>query len=116
MPPDAASHASALAGVTVLEAGSLIAGPFAGRLLAEFGAEVIELEAPDRPDLLREWGLERYEGHTLWWAVHSSNKKCVTLDLRRRGRGSNCSVVSGPRATRTTAPRSCAPSCASAGR
>ena len=56
MPPDAASHASALAGVTVLEAGSLIAGPFAGRLLAEFGAEVIKLEAPDRPDPLREWG------------------------------------------------------------
>jgi|KBSSwiStaDraftv2_1062776.scaffolds.fasta_scaffold618220_2 crotonobetainyl-CoA:carnitine CoA-transferase CaiB-like acyl-CoA transferase len=114
MPPDAASHASALAGVMVLEAGSLIAGPFAGRLLAEFGAEVIKLEAPDRPDPLREWGLERYEGHTLWWAVHSRNKKCVTLDLRRPG--SECSAASGPTATRTTAPRSCAPSCASAAR
>jgi formyl-CoA transferase len=83
MPPAAASDASALAGVTVLEAGSLIAGPFAGRLLAEFGAEVIKLEAPDHPDPLREWGLERYEGHTLWWPVQSRNKKCVTLDLRR---------------------------------
>lgn len=73
----------ALSGVRVLEVGSLIAGPFAGRLLAEFGAEVIKVEAPDRPDPLREWGLERYEGHTLWWTVQSRNKKCVTLDLRR---------------------------------
>lgn len=72
----------ALSGVRVLEAGSLIAGPFAGRLLAEFGAEVIKIEAPGRPDPLREWGLRRHEGHMLWWTVQSRNKKCVTLDLR----------------------------------
>jgi formyl-CoA transferase len=73
----------ALAGVRVLEAGTLIAGPFAGRLLAEFGAEVIKVEAPGHPDPLREWGLQRHNGHTLWWAVQSRNKKCITLDLRR---------------------------------
>ena len=73
----------ALSGVRVLEVGSLIAGPFAGRLLAEFGAEVIKIEAPDRPDPLREWGLHAYHGHMLWWTVQSRNKKCVTLDLRR---------------------------------
>jgi formyl-CoA transferase len=86
IPPPAPSRRAAeraLAGVRVLEVGSLIAGPFAGRLLAEFGAEVIKIEAPDRPDPLREWGLERYRGHMLWWTVQSRNKKCVTLDLRR---------------------------------
>jgi len=79
MPPTS----TALDGVRVLEVGSLIAGPFAGRLLAEFGAEVIKVEAPDRPDPLREWGLHRHDGHMLWWTVQSRNKKCITLDLRR---------------------------------
>jgi crotonobetainyl-CoA:carnitine CoA-transferase CaiB-like acyl-CoA transferase len=74
---------TALDGLRVLEVGSLIAGPFAGRMLAEFGAEVIKIEAPDRPDPLREWGLQRHNGHMLWWTVQSRNKKCVTLDLRR---------------------------------
>jgi succinyl-CoA---D-citramalate CoA-transferase len=73
----------ALEGVRVLEVGSLIAGPFAGRMMAEFGAEVIKIEAPNRPDPLREWGLHAHEGHMLWWAVQSRNKKLVTLDLRR---------------------------------
>jgi crotonobetainyl-CoA:carnitine CoA-transferase CaiB-like acyl-CoA transferase len=72
-----------LDGIRVLEVGSLIAGPFAGRLLAEFGAEVIKIEAPHKPDPLREWGLHPYHGHMLWWAVQSRNKKCVTLDLRQ---------------------------------
>ena len=81
--PSRPAGAHALSGVRVLEVGSLIAGPFAGRLLAEFGAEVIKVEAPDRPDPLREWGLHAYEGHMLWWTVQSRNKKCITLDLRR---------------------------------
>lgn len=76
-----------LAGVRVLELGSLIAGPFAGRQLADFGAEVIKIESPDRPDPMREWGRAQVHGHTLWWSVQSRGKKCVTLDLKTaRGR------------------------------
>lgn len=70
-----------LAGVRVLELGSLIAGPFAGRMLADFGAEVIKIEDPRRPDPMREWGQARREGRTLWWPVQSRNKKLITLDL-----------------------------------
>jgi formyl-CoA transferase len=72
-----------LEGIRVLEAGMLLAGPFAGRLLADMGAEVIKVEAPDRLDPLREWGRGEYRGRRLWWPVQSRNKKCVTLDLRR---------------------------------
>jgi formyl-CoA transferase len=77
----AASRPGALEGVRVLEVGSLIAGPFAGRLLAELGADIIKIEPPHRPDPLREWGLARHRGRTLWWAVQSRNKRCITLDL-----------------------------------
>ena len=77
-----------LAGVRVLELGSLIAGPFAGRQLADFGAEVIKIESPNRPDPMREWGRAHVNGHPLWWSVQSRGKKCVTLDLKSpRGRG-----------------------------
>ena len=76
-----------LAGVRVLELGAMIAGPFAGRLLADSGAEVIKVEEPGSGDPLREWGQLRHEGRPLWWPVQSRNKKLVTLDLRReRGR------------------------------
>jgi formyl-CoA transferase len=86
--PDRPDAAGPLAGVRVLELGSLIAGPFAGRQLADFGAEVIKIESPDRPDPMREWGRARVQGHTLWWSVQSRGKKCVTLDLKSpRGRG-----------------------------
>ncbi|QKW33190.1 CoA transferase [Actinomadura sp. NAK00032] len=71
-----------LAGVRVIELGSVVAGPFAGRLLADLGADVIKVEAPGRPDPLRHWGQESYRGHKLWWTVHARNKRCVTLDLR----------------------------------
>ena len=71
-----------LAGVRVIELGMLLAGPFAGRLLGDMGAEVIKLEPPGQPDPLREWGKARYEGRSLWWPVQSRNKKCVTLNLR----------------------------------
>jgi len=71
-----------LAGVRVLELGMLLAGPFAGRLLGDMGAEIIKLEPPGQPDPLREWGKARYEGRSLWWPVQSRNKKCCTLDLR----------------------------------
>jgi formyl-CoA transferase len=76
-----------LEGVRVLELGVLIAGPFAGRMLADFGAEVIKVEEPRRGDPMREWGQLRHEGRPLWWPVQSRNKKLVTLDLRQeRGR------------------------------
>ncbi|MGX5714660.1 CaiB/BaiF CoA transferase family protein [Arthrobacter sp. MAHUQ-56] len=79
--------AGPLAGVRVLELGSLIAGPFAGRQMADFGAEVIKVESPSRPDPMREWGRARVNDHPLWWSVQSRGKKCVTLDLKApRGR------------------------------
>jgi formyl-CoA transferase len=82
--PGRSRAAGPLAGVRVLELGSLIAGPFAGRQLADFGAEVIKIESPEQPDPMREWGRARVEGHTLWWSVQSRGKKCVTLDLKSR--------------------------------
>jgi formyl-CoA transferase len=71
-----------LAGVRVIELGLLLAGPFAGRLLGDMGAEIIKIEPPGQPDPLREWGKARYKGRSLWWPVQSRNKKCCTLDLR----------------------------------
>lgn len=77
----------ALEGVRVLELGTLIAGPFCGRLLADHGADVIKVEAPDRPDPLRDWGQAEVNGHHFFWTVHARNKRCITLDLRvPRGR------------------------------
>jgi formyl-CoA transferase len=75
--------AGPLDGLRVVELGMLLAGPFAGRLLADMGAEVIKVEAPGKTDPLREWGKARYKGRSLWWPVQSRNKKCITLDLRR---------------------------------
>jgi formyl-CoA transferase len=72
-----------LARLRVVELGSLIAGPFAGRLLADFGAEVIKVEAPGKPDPLRSWGAGEIDGSSLWWAVQSRGKRLITLDLRR---------------------------------
>ena len=70
-----------LAGLTVIELGSLIAGPFAARILAEFGAEVIKIESPDGGDPLRKWR-KLYEGTSLWWYVQSRNKKSLTVNLK----------------------------------
>lgn len=70
-----------LEGVRVLELGQLIAGPFAGRLLAEFGAEVIKIEPPAVGDPLRKWRM-LHQGTSVWWAVQSRNKQSITLDLR----------------------------------
>ncbi len=72
----------ALSGVRVIEAGQLIAGPFAGQLMADLGAEVIKIEDPQRGDPMRSWGRELPEGHSLWWAVVARNKHSVTLNLR----------------------------------
>ena len=72
-----------LEGVRVVELGSLVAGPFAGRLLGDFGAEVIKIESPDEPDLMRQWGAHRFRGRALVWPIQSRNKKCITLNLRQ---------------------------------
>jgi succinyl-CoA--D-citramalate CoA-transferase len=66
----------------VVEMGSLLAGPFCGQLLGDFGAEVIKVEPPGKGDPMREWGRHRKEGHTLWWPIIARNKKSVTLNLR----------------------------------
>ncbi len=79
-PPSASGP---LAGVRVIELGQLIAGPFCGQLLADFGAEVIKVEAPGVGDPMRHWGREKAKGHTLWWSVLARNKKSITCDLRR---------------------------------
>lgn len=73
-----------LDGIRVLELGQLIAGPFAGRMLAEFGADVIKIEPPGVGDPLRKWRL-LHDGTSVWWAVQSRNKSSVTLDLRTPG-------------------------------
>jgi formyl-CoA transferase len=70
-----------LHGVKVIELGTLIAGPFAARILGEFGAEVIKIESPDGGDPLRKWR-KLYEGTSLWWAVQARNKKSVTANLK----------------------------------
>jgi formyl-CoA transferase len=74
-------QAKPLAGVKVLELGTLIAGPFAARIMAEFGAEVIKIESPDGGDPLRQWR-KLYEGTSLWWYLQARNKKSVTSNLK----------------------------------
>ncbi len=71
----------ALHGLRIVEMGQLIAGPFAGKTLAEFGAEVIKIEAPDGGDPLRGWRLLKH-GTSVWWQVQSRNKRSLALDLR----------------------------------
>jgi formyl-CoA transferase len=71
-----------LSGIRVLELGSLIAGPFCAKTLADFGAEVIKVEPPGEGDPLRRWRKMR-NGVSLWWQVQSRNKKSITVDLRQ---------------------------------
>ena len=71
----------ALRGVRVIEMGQLIAGPFAGKTLGEFGADVIKIEAPGSGDPLRNWRMIK-EGTSVWWQVQSRNKRSIALDLR----------------------------------
>src|SRR5512144_2345636 len=71
----------ALNGLKVLELGQLIAGPFAGKTLAEFGADVIKVEPVGTGDPLRKWRMLR-NGTSVWWEVQSRNKRSVELDLR----------------------------------
>jgi formyl-CoA transferase len=72
---------AALKGVRVIEMGQLIAGPFAGKTLGEFGADVIKIEAPGAGDPLRNWRMMK-DGTSVWWQVQSRNKRSIALDLR----------------------------------
>ena len=75
------NHHQILSGVKVLELGQLIAGPFASKTLADFGAEVIKVEAPGLGDPLRKWRM-LHEGTSVWWQAQSRNKQSICLDLR----------------------------------
>jgi crotonobetainyl-CoA:carnitine CoA-transferase CaiB-like acyl-CoA transferase len=70
-----------LQGIRVIEIGTLIAAPFAARLLAEFGAEVIKIEAPESGDPLRKWR-KLHEGTSPWWYLQSRNKKSICVNLK----------------------------------
>ena len=76
-----ASRGGPLAGLKVVELGQLIAGPFAAKTLADFGAEVIKVEPPGSGDPLRQWRL-LHNGTSVWWQVQSRNKRSVALDLK----------------------------------
>jgi succinyl-CoA--D-citramalate CoA-transferase len=78
----AENGARPLEGVRVVEMGSLLAGPFCGQLLADFGAEVIKVEPPGKGDPMRVWGRHQKDDRTLWWPIIARNKKSVTLNLR----------------------------------
>jgi formyl-CoA transferase len=71
----AAFKAGPLQGLRVIELGTLLAGPFCGQLLGDFGAEVIKVEAPGQGDPMRGWGREKAHGKSLWWPVVGRNKK-----------------------------------------
>jgi crotonobetainyl-CoA:carnitine CoA-transferase CaiB-like acyl-CoA transferase len=71
-----------LAGVRVLEFGSLLAGPLCARILGDFGADVIKIESPGEGDPLRRWGQEPFHGRDLLWTIYARNKRCITINLR----------------------------------
>ncbi|MEN9768400.1 MAG: hypothetical protein RLZZ180_30 [Pseudomonadota bacterium] len=76
-----AAPSGPLKGLKVIELGQLIAGPFAAKTLADFGADVIKIEPPDGGDPLRQWRLLK-DGTSVWWQVQSRNKRSVALDLK----------------------------------
>ena len=71
-----------LQGLKVLELGQLLAGPYVGTLLGDFGADVIKVEPPPKGDAMRDWGRLRHRDHSLWWSILARNKRSVTLNLR----------------------------------
>ena len=75
------NNAKPLTGVRVIEVGQLLAGPWAGTMLAYFGAEVIKIEPPKVGDPIRKWRAVKNDT-SLWWSSLARNKKCVTLDLK----------------------------------
>lgn len=97
--PPTAHSTAALSGLKVLELGQLIAGPFAAKTLADFGADVIKIETLGAGDPLRKWRLLK-DGTSVWWQVQSRNKRSVALDLRQpeaqeivRSLAAECDVV-----------------------
>jgi crotonobetainyl-CoA:carnitine CoA-transferase CaiB-like acyl-CoA transferase len=72
-----------LSGLRVVEFGQLLAGPYVGTLLGDFGADVVKVEAPPAGDPMRDWGRLRHNGHSLWWSILARNKRSVTLNLRK---------------------------------
>jgi len=83
MDQDSSHPEGALHGLRVVEMGQLIAGPFCGQLMADFGAEVIKLEPPGKGDAMREWGHEKPQGLSLWWPIIARGKKSVEIDARQ---------------------------------
>ena len=82
MPSSATASATGpLSGIRVLELGQLIAAPFATKIMAEFGAEVIKVETPGDGDPLRKWR-KMHEGTSLWWYLQSRNKKSIAINLK----------------------------------
>ena len=77
----ASSDRGPLHGLRVLELGSFIAGPFAGQLLGDYGADVVKIESPCEGDPMRRWGINR-DGQSLWWPAIARNKRSVAIDMR----------------------------------
>src|SRR5919112_5431949 len=73
-----------LTGLRVVEFGQLLAGPYVGTLLGDFGADVVKVEAPPAGDPMRDWGRLRHNDHSLWWSILARNKRSVTMNLRER--------------------------------
>src|SRR4051794_29330098 len=71
-----------LNGLRAIEFGQLLAGPFTGTLLGDFGADVIKIEAPGAGDAMRDWGRLRHNDRSLWWTILARNKRSVALNLR----------------------------------
>jgi succinyl-CoA---D-citramalate CoA-transferase len=71
-----------LGGLRVVEFGQLLAGPYVGTLLGDFGADVVKVEPPPRGDAMRDWGRLRHNEHSLWWSILARNKRSITLNLR----------------------------------
>lgn len=84
MATDQTVNTGPLSDLRLIEMGTLLAGPFCGQLMGDFGAEVIKVEPPGQGDPMREWGQEKAHGMSLWWPVIARNKKSVTLNLRER--------------------------------
>lgn len=94
METDATPSAGPLAGIRVIECGVLLAGPFCARLLADFGAEVVKVEAPGKGDPMRTVGQSLVDGKSLWWPGIARNKKCISLNLRNwQGQEILCRLV-----------------------
>ena len=75
MTTDSSFKPGPLAGLRVIELGTLLAGPFCGQLLGDFGAEVIKVEPPGQGDPMRVWGREKANGKSLWWPVVARNNR-----------------------------------------